>query len=343
MQSNEVSRILRNIRDYSSQGKLTVPNRFNIYKIWKVAAAFILLFASSVVAYQWLSNNDPLEQVAGTEAKVGDEAMIILSDGSKHKLGINDARVEYSHDGGEVVVKKDELEEKIENAKTSTNTTINQIIVPFGHRHAITLSDGTRVQLNSGSRLVFPAEFSDSKREVYLKGEGYFEVSKNPDKPFIVRTDFVNVRVLGTVFNISAYADEQAATTVLVEGKVVISQKNKHFGYTDKNLEPGKGCFYSSSTFTSDIHDVRLCEFTAWKDGLLIFNDKPLSIVVNRVEKYYNKKIRIDGEALPNTLISGKLVLSDNIDEVMHYLVKTLETRYDKRQDGSYSIKNAHN
>lgn len=343
MQSKEVTRILQNIRAYSGNGARTVTIRYNIYKIWKIAAAIILLFVSSVVAYQWLTNKDTLEQIAAIQAMIDDEAMIILSDGSKHKLGINEAQIQYSHDGGEVVVKKDALEEKIENNKTAKSATINQIIVPFGRRHGITLSDGTRVQLNSGSRLVFPAEFSDSKREVYLKGEGYFEVSKNIEKPFMVRTDFVNIKVLGTEFNISAYDDEQVATTVLVEGKVVVSQKNKRLGFTEKNLEPGQGCFYSSSTFTSEIKEVHLFEYTSWKDGLFYFTDKPLNNVVSRVEKYYNQKIHIDGEILPHTLISGKLVLSENIDEVMQYLVKTLETRYDKREDGTYLIKNGNN
>lgn len=343
MQSKEVTRILHNIRVYSGNGSGTVAYRFNLYKIWQVAAAIILLFVSSVVAYQWLTNNDNLEQIAATQAMIDDEAMIILSDGSKHKLGINEAQIQYSPDGGEVVVKKDNQEEKIENSKTAKSATINQIIVPFGRRHEITLSDGTRVHLNSGSRLVFPAEFSDSKREVYLKGEGYFEVFKDKEKPFIVRTNFVNIKVLGTVFNISAYDDEEVATTVLVEGKVVVSQKNKHLGFTEKNLDPGQGCFYSSSTFTSEIKEVHLFEYTSWKDGMFYFTDKPLSSVVSRVEKYYNQKIHIDGEALPNTLISGKLVLSENIDEVMQYLVKTLETRYYKHEDGTYLIQNANN
>jgi len=266
--------------------------------------------------------------------------MIILSDGSTHKLSAKDSLIEYSANGGEVVVKNDQQEERLENLTNSKTATINQIIVPFGHRHCIILSDGTRVQLNSGSRLVFPAEFSDKNREVYLKGEGYFEVFKNSNKPFIVKTDFVDIKVLGTVFNISAYEDEQIASTVLVEGKVVVSQKNKLFGLTEKNLSPGQGCFYSSETKTSDIRNVNVYDYISWKDGVFLFKDKALINIVSRLEKYYHKKILIEEGILPNTLISGKLVLSDNIEEVMQYLSKTMEARYEKNEKGILIIKN---
>ena len=341
MHLNDVSLIWRNIRKYANQRR-TLRGRIVILKLLKAAAVLVFILAGALVAWQRL-NNDPLEKIAATRVSMGDKAMIILSDGSKHKLDINDSRIEYRSDGGEVVIKNDKQEEKIEIAAASKAAKINQIIVPYGQRHILTLSDGTRVQLNSGSRMVFPAEFLDKKREVYLIGEGYFEVTKNPDKPFIVKTNFVNIKVLGTVFNISAYEDEQMATTVLVEGKVVVSQKNKLFGYTENKLEPGQGCFYSSASFTSEIRKVDLYEHVSWKDGLLPFRDRALVNIVNRVEKYYNHKVLIEGEKLANTLISGKLVLSDNIDEAVQYLAKTVEGGFDKKEDGSYLIKNSRN
>jgi len=145
---------------------------------------------------------------------------------------------------------------------------------------------------------------------------------------------------LGTVFNISAYEDEQIASTVLVEGKVVVSQKNKLFGSTQKNLSPGQGCFYSLATKTSDIRNVNLYDYISWKDGIFLFKDKALINIVSRLEKYYHKKILIEGSVLPNTLISGKLVLSDNIDEVIQYLAKTMEARSEKNENGVLVIKN---
>lgn len=342
MSSKDVAMVWKEIRKYTDHSKIVAFHRFTFHEIWKVAAVFIVVFASAILTYQHFTI-DPLVKIAGIKTGVSDEAMIILSDGSKHILGVNNTQIEYSLNGGAVVVKKDKEEERIENSNASKEETINQIIVPYGHRHEITLSDGTHIYLNSGSRLVFPAKFSGSKREVCLLGEGYFEVSKNPDKPFIVKTNFVDIKVLGTVFNISAYEDEQIATTVLVEGKVTVSQKNKMFGYSEKKLEPGEGCFYSLETQTSEIRNVNLCEYVSWIDGIIPFKDKPLIGIVNRVERYYNKKILIEGDKLANTLISGKLVLTDEIEEVVHRLAKTVEGGYEKNENGSYSIKNARN
>jgi transmembrane sensor len=342
MPSNDVARIWQNIGRYMGQNIGATKIRYISFKIWKVAAAFIIIFASSVITYRFLTNRDQLEKFAAVKTIVGDEAMIILSDGSKHELGIKDSLIEYRSDGGEVVIKNDKKEEKVENNGSGASN-LNQIIVPYGRRRILTLSDGTRVQLNSGSRLIFPAEFIDKKREVYLQGEGYFEVSKNPDKPFTVKTDFVNVKVLGTVFNVSAYEDEKFSTTVLVEGKVVVSQKNKLFGSTEKKLTPGQGCFYSSASFASEIRDVDVYEYVSWRDGIFLFKDKPLINVVNRVEKFYNKKVTIEEEKLANTLVSGKLVMSEDLNEVMDYLAKTLEARFEKKEDGSYIIKELRN
>ena len=282
---------------------------------------------------------DPVARIASLKTVTTDQAMIILSDGSRHTLNKKDSLIEYSANGGQVVVRGDQKVEKLENLNDSKAPLINQIIVPYGHRHILTLSDGSRVHLNSGSRLVFPAEFFGKSREVYLTGEGYFEVSKIIDKPFIVKAKNMNIRVLGTVFNISAYEDEQITYAVLVEGKVVVSQKNKFFGTTENNLSPGQGCFYSIVTNSSEIRKVDLYDYISWKDGLFLFTNKPLIGIINRLEKYYNQKIGIETGQLQNTLISGKLVLADDLEVVMKYLSKTLEARFEKK-DGLYTIKN---
>ena len=342
MVADDASRIWRVIIEQSAQNKGNAFRKIFFHDLWKVAAIFIVILASSILVYHRLSDT-PLVKIAVTKPVVTDEAMLILSDGTMHKLSKNDSHIEYSSDGGSVVVKDDMEEEKIDNFHTSKTANLNQIIVPYGHRHIATLSDGTRVQLNSGSQLVFPAEFSGKSREVYLRGEGYFEVFKDGGKPFIVKTDFFDTKVLGTVFNISAYDDEQFASAVLVEGKIVVLQKNKLIGDAEKILTPGQGCFYSSATEISEIRNIDVYDYISWKDGLFLFKDKPLNNIIRRVEKYYNKKILIEEGELPDILISGKLVLSDDIELVMAYLTKTLVARYEKNEEGNYTIKSLHN
>ena len=338
MSANDVVAIWQNVRKAAIQNKQLTLNLFVSHNLWKVAAILIVVLISSVLVIQRLTR-DPLSEMASSITIPDNDAMIILSDGSRHRLNEKDSLIEYSANGGEVLIKSEQKEQKLKNANSSKLTVINQIVVPFGQRHSIVLCDGTRVQLNSGSRLIYPAEFSGKIREVWLKGEGYFEVTKSAALPFIVRTDFMNIKVLGTVFNISAYNDEPTVYAVLLEGKVEVSQKNKIFGSTEKYLSPGQGCFYSLETKTSDIRKVDLYDYISWKDGLFYFKDKPLTYIVGRLRKYYNQNILIETGKLPNTLISGKLVLPDNLEEVMKYLAKTLEARYYKNRDGDYIIK----
>ena len=250
MAPDDVTSMWRNIKKYTNQSKGVTIHRITLSDLWKVAAVLIVALASSVFVYQSLLR-DPLVDIAALKTEVNDEAMIILSDGSKHKLTPKDSLIEYSSDGGQVVVKGNQQEEKLENPTSSKAATINQIVVPFGRRHSITLSDGTRVQLNSGSRLIFPAGFSGKNREVYLKGEGYFEVFKNPNQPFIVKTNVMDIKVLGTIFNISAYEDEQNAYAVLVEGKVAVLQKKQIICHNRQKSESGTRLFlfFSNENF----------------------------------------------------------------------------------------------
>ncbi len=337
--ADEAAQILQNIKDYSMKKQGGAFRKFFMHNTWKVAAIVILVFASSIIIYQQL-NKETLSSFAAKETVAGNEAVLILSDGSKYKLDEDDSKIEYSTDGGNVVVRnKREQDEKLKNNHDAKNAVINQIIVPAGHRHTVSLSDGTMVVLNSGSKLVFPADFVEKTREVYLIGEGYFEVAKNPQKPFIVKTDRMDIRVLGTKFNISAYADEKVTSTVLVEGSVSVIQNGKFLGNTTKKLIPNQGYFYSSETSMSEIKQVDVADYVSWKDGLFRFKDQPLHNVVLRVCKYYNKNIIVEGNKLPEILISGKLVLSDDISVLMNYLTKTIEVRYELREDGTYVIK----
>ena len=132
---------------------------FVSHELWKVAAIFIVVLTTSYGIYHY-TRIDPLTMLAQKEVSKTDNAVIILSDGSNHILGVNNSHIEYTKNGGEVIVKgQKSSEERIENKANSDELVINQIVVPFGRRHSLTLSDGTQVYLNSGSKLVFPAEF----------------------------------------------------------------------------------------------------------------------------------------------------------------------------------------
>ncbi len=336
MNSEDFDRILKNIQKYSKRKSIIRHLNFTSHQLRRIAVILVILSVGSlVVCHQLLK--DPLAQFAQNRVGEGNQAMIVLSNGSKQVLKSNDSFIDYSSTAGEVIVRNENEEERIENSQKSA--VLNKVVVPYGQRHKIRLSDGTMVQLNAGSILTFPATFSGKVREVYLKGEGYFEVHKNAKMPFIVRTDYLDIKVLGTTFNVSAYDDERFVSTVLVEGKVDVSQKNRILANDEYTLAPGQGCFYSVREKNSVVKNVDTNDYILWKDGLFKFQDLPLVDIVRRVKKYYNLSIQIEDETLANTLVSGKLVLSDDFGEVMQYLSKTMEGRYEKTQDGIYILK----
>ncbi|MBW8331162.1 MAG: FecR domain-containing protein [Prolixibacteraceae bacterium] len=305
----------------------------------RIAASILLILAiSSIVVYRQFEK-DPLTKFAQIQHEGENQALIVLSDGTTKVLKNNDSFIDYSSNKGEVVVKNTEEEERIGNSRNEKNAAMNQVVVPYGQRHKVLLSDGTLVQLNAGSRLTFPAAFSGKTREVYLKGEGFFEVSENVKQPFIVKTDHIDIKVLGTTFNVSAYEDEGSVATVLVEGKVNVSQKDKLLANEEFTLTPGQGCFYSVDAKNSVVRNVDIMEHVLWKEGLFNFKDKPLRDVVSRVHKYFNRPIQIESDKLANTLVSGKLVLSDDLTEVIEYLSKTVEGKYEVKPDGLIVLK----
>ncbi|HEY3372378.1 MAG TPA: FecR domain-containing protein [Prolixibacteraceae bacterium] len=333
----DYQKILNYIQDYSNRKS---SSRFLNYLPRLRIAAMILVIISigSLVAYYQFTI-DPLTQFAHSDVVSGKQSVLMLSDGTKQALKENNSLIDYQSNNGEIIVKNDSNEERFENKEISKQVVLNQVVVPFGQRQEILLSDGTLVHLNAGSQLTFPATFQGRNREVYLKGEGFFEVSKNAEVPFIVKTDHIDIKVLGTRFNVSAYDDEPITSAVLVEGKVNVSQKNKIFANKQYTLVPGQGCFYSTSDQTSKIKDVDVNEYVLWKDGLYNFKNLPLSDIVNRVNKYYNLSIQVENGKLSKTLVSGKLVLSKDVTEVIQYLSKTMEVRFEKSADGTYLLK----
>lgn len=308
---------------------------FRFTPVWRIVASVAILMSLTFCLFEY-SRNHSIRSFAEEKFEISDEARIIISDGSEYLLKSNDSHIRYDADGKEIIIEeKNDMTEKVNNQPTETKALYNQIVVPFGKRHGVTLSDGTIVQLNSGSKLVFPAKFSDSKREVFLVGEGYFEVAKDAGKPFIVNTNFINVKVLGTHFNISAYKNDKLASAVLIEGSVEVY--NTNFFKNDRcKIEPGQGCFFSENSSGLKIQNVNVDEYVSWKDGFFQLIDQPLESIAKKVEKYYNKKIVIDNNELSHRIISGKLVLSDRFEETIDFLARTTNSRYIINEDGTY-------
>ncbi len=216
--------------------------------------------------------------------------------------------------------------ENTEDAEISIEQdAMNKLIVPYGKRSEIILSDGSRAWLNSGSTLEFPSSFSGEKREVVLYGEMYIEVEPDKAKPFVVRTAEYDVRVYGTKFNVSSYTGVQS-TVVLVEGSVGLSIDTKK---EELKLSPNEQAIFYNETKSFETKEVDIEEFTSWKDGYLTFKDTPVTEVLKQIERYYNLSFEYENDiSFKDKTCTGKIILSDNLDNVMTTLTLISSTKY---------------
>lgn len=218
-----------------------------------------------------------------------------------------------------------------------SDAAFNQLIVPYGKRTQLNLSDGTRAWLNSGSVLEFPTQFTGKNREIHLSsGEIYLEVAPDKKKSFIVHTSDFSVKVHGTKFNISAYSDSPKSI-VLVEGSVGL---RSNVGTNETKLSPNEQAVYSENgTFSKRTVDVT--EFISWKNGYLSFDKTPMIEVLKQVGRYYNLSFNFDQDVnLQKRTCSGKIYLSDNLDNVMTTIALLSSTRYAKQNNQIYIILN---
>jgi hypothetical protein len=210
----------------------------------------------------------------------------------------------------------------------SSEKTMSRLIVPAGKRSMVQLFDGTKIWINSGSELGF---FSDGTREISIRGEIYLEVAKKEGKPFYVNTPDFKVSVLGTKFNISAYADNDCQSVVLVEGSVMVEAP----GHESVKLMPDE--MFSMNAGNISKADVSASEYVTWKDGILIFNQTPVSDVLKTVGRYYNVHFTLrNAEQIYKGTCTGKLFLPDDMNEMLEALSVLSTSKYYKENEIIY-------
>lgn len=193
----------------------------------------------------------------------------------------------------------------------------NIVSVNSGQRAGITLPDGTIIHLNSESKLTYTPDFNGKLREVTLEGEGFFEVTPNKEKPFIVKTSVFDVEVLGTSFNVSVYNDENIVETALIEGKVKLTM-NK-CPSKPVYLTPSQKFVYSRNDRKGSISIMEEDSELAWKQGILAFNAVPLTEVFRRIERWYGVTIHYDRDTIVNDKFTGQFKMI-SIQEMMNIL-----------------------
>lgn len=181
------------------------------------------------------------------------------------------------------------------------------------------LADGTKVWLNSGSKLQFPNSFTGGLREVKLTGEAFFEVAKNKDQPFRVNAKDLQIEVLGTSFNVVSFEDEQQAEVVLVEGKVKLSVENDNINKEFGVMLPGQKAVYSEINQKLFAQNVAVEKYIAWRDGNLIFRDDNMEDVAKRLSRWFNVEIIIDDPEI-KTYAYKATFRNENLRQVLNLL-----------------------
>ena len=304
--------------------KRTSKTRFLMLKY---AAAALLVAGISTIVYHYSSKQTDIEVFAKTTIQPTNEAELILADGQHIRIEAKQSKIEYVNNGNAIVLNDTS---KISQSKPTSAQSFNQMIVPFGKRSKILLADGTQVWLNSGSKLVYPSDFTGSKRKVFLEGEAYFEVSADKSKPFLVKTDNFDIKVLGTKFCVQAYKNEINQNTVLLEGKVSLSNGKGIFN-DQYELQPNQKAIISSQDRPISITNVRDAQnYIAWIHGYLNLEDENFQALANRISRYYNLEIEINA-TIPDRRLSGKLDLKADPTRILDGLSKIFNVTYKQK------------
>ncbi|WP_163712505.1 FecR family protein [Mangrovibacterium lignilyticum] len=258
---------------------------------------------------------------------------IYLADGSKKEVSNSDLLIDFVSDR-KLILGNDTL---VMSATGSENR-VNMVVVPYGKRARVGLPDKSQVQLTAGSRILIPEHFSRTDRSAYLLGEAFFDVSKDPDHPFFLNTILTEIKVLGTSFRVQAYADLPEQRTFLSEGKVMIrnAEHSVLAGWTE--MKPNQEALTNGATGNTRLVKGDQKAYSSWKKGILEINEEPLVDVIDKVEHYFNITIQIPDPQIQSRVMSGKLNLNAELNEVFEYLENITDGKVNKISAGEYEL-----
>jgi transmembrane sensor len=290
-----------------------------MWKRWMVAASLLaVLLAAGYFLLIDKKKKHPDSIVVNTDvpAPASNKATITLANGKQ--IALTDASAGVLNDQAGVLLRK--LKDgQIIYEGNAYDVVYNTLTNPRGSTPIdMTLSDGSHVWLNAGSSIKYPVSFNGNERRVSMTGEAYFEIAHNASKPFIVEKDAVNVKVLGTKFNVNAYEDEDAMKVTLLEGSVEVKSKK-----SELKIEPGQQARipYPVSRIVVS-NDVNLEEVMAWKNGKFIFGQKTSIItIMKQLARWYDVSIVYEGNV--NYEFGGSLSRQMNVSQVLHLLQQT--------------------
>ena len=297
-------------------------------QVWYGVAAAVVILLSVGGMLLWNSGEieeKPVQVAKKVTIQPGkSQAILVLSSGEEVAMG-NVSRQLEEKDGTSVVVSETgrisyQSAEGKGGITKDTARVMNRLVIPRGGEFNLTLSDGTHVWLNAETELRYPVQFNGKERVVYLKGEAYFEVSKNKEKPFLVQVDDMSVKVYGTEFNVNTYNNIE---TVLVTGSVSMNQGGK-----EVLLKPNQKGVFDQVSGKITVEDVDVLAYVSWKNGDFIFRNESLNSIMDKLSRWYGLEVLYQDARLQNVRLSGNLKRYKDVRELFVSFEKISDARF---------------
>lgn len=293
--------------------------------ILSISSAAVLLLLVTISVLITVHRDSYLRSYAANNnlLPTSGNTLLVLSGEEEIQIYSQESRIEYTGNGQIININ---TTEKISQDVEKNKVVLNTVVVPYGKQTQITLSDSSTIWLNSGSKLIYPARFTKEKREVYLEGEAIFKVSHDKAHPFHVVTRDLEVKVLGTVFNVSAYNDDVTTNTTLVSGSVeLIYNGNSLFGKSSELMIPNMLAVYDPEKGTINQSKVNTEQYTSWREGYFTFKQQSLGEIIKKLSRYYNVPIKLSDQKLENETFTGYLDLKKNATQVMEIIAEIID------------------
>ena len=333
LSDEELLKIWKNIGAFDDQIRNN-PRRIRLRSVMQYAALFFLaLFLGSTGFWAFQHRQQPYTYTSEIGIGGVNQSRLLLSNGTRVDLEKKNSKISMNSD--QKIVIDNEKVIDLGQAVAADESRMNEVVIPFGKKSQLILEDGTKVWLNAGSRMAFPTRFSGKKREVFLDGEAYFEVAHRKEMPFFVNTSDISIKVLGTRFDVSAYNSDKLTETVLLEGKVSVSDLSVlGFLKSETILSPNQKASFDRNEHSITVSNEPDVEFAiAWTEGWFRFSQQSLKDVMNKLQRYYNVQFIFDSDFSTADLISGKLDLKESVELVMIALSDVANIQY--RVDGN--------
>lgn len=324
-QNRELAVQVQNMKQLISQKSATTQKHIGVRQlVIKLVAAAVLIGVVTLGILYVQNNHKPENLAKGSKIKIRNKAFLTLADGSK--VVLDDVKNGTSIDQNGIIISKSANGQITYDASAVSNssdkTAYNTVATPVGGQFEVILPDGTKVSLNAASSLQYPVSFSGKQRKVILNGEGYFEVAKNKKMPFSVSANGVNVQVLGTHFNISAYLNDNEVKTTLTEGSVRLQK-----GSQTTMLVPGQQGISVKDKSGITVRAANLEDVMAWRQGLIVFDNEGIREVMKKASRWYDIEVEYKGDFTDKKFF-GRISRYDSIKDLLDNMVITSGINY---------------